>query len=929
MSTIRNLNIYLIQLVTLIHLTSSIMCPELCECVTLGSNNHNEEIKVSCEWSNIADVNSISSSQSVARLTIKCRNRNSSSIATTKLRPKMFQSFVKLRHLSIVNCHLDHKHLPNGVFDDLSSTLKTLHLEKLSTNDDDELIIESNSLATLKSLEKLTITSSKLRKLPTGELCSLKELKSLNLTDNYLTSIDNIGFSAGVDDGQCQNQIVILDLDKNQITKIENRTLNDYGSLRILRMNENSIQQILRDTFKRTKQLRHLHLSKNKLSNVDDLPFNLNSLDLSDNNIRIIPPTVSSHANVQHLNLSRNYIDVNTPFVFESTNQLTTLDLSFNNLHSIPSYLFSMNSSSIVELLLNNNEMRSLQSSSFKNLTNLKRLDLSNNKLSVIERRHFVGVDDLNHLSLHGNALSKLEENFFASIYRLTKLDLSRNIFIDIPKSLTVLKNLKELDISLNSISIIHPFLFVHLENLTDLSLSGNKLTTIERDTFEKMNKLVRLDLSDNAIERISTNSFDGAFNLRELLLQNNLVRDINGAFANLQRLHILNLSGNRVNHLDLTLLPHNLNVLTASNNSISQVTNFLPTIRTVNLRHVDFSYNKLEKLTSSMLPTSLESANFSRNEIHKLEIDVLNDKTNLTSLDLSFNKIQMLNQSSLTVKTPIAVATSSSSSSSSRNRFVVYLKENPFQCTCNMQWMKSAYAGGGNEVLFVGVPSIVDFDRLKCTTLNNDVFRPISNVSTSEFLCHYDSFCTEDCNCCEFDFCDCKNVCPTSCTCSVDATSTINNVECTRSSFGDSITVTETQIRSVPMYATNVRLDGLRLPRLIRNAFFGRYRLKQLYLNDSAIENIASKSFSGLTSLELLDLSDNSLVTLTGEEFFNAPKLSTLFLNGNKFESLDFNVFVNLPNLKYLTLHNNRFKTLPQAILVIDNSLHALTLSE
>lgn len=874
----------------------SIICPEWCECVSLDEGQH----YLRCEWPHIPDAQVFLSfpTDTVTRLTIHCKG---GTIPRSKYSAGMFDKFTKLRQLTIENCHSESKKLPKSFAFGLSQ-LKSLHLENLSLD-----IVDKGSLSDLERLEKLTL-SSNITKIPSNELCYLKDLKYLNLSGNELTNFADIGYT-NCDNEEPINQIVILDLDNNLVSKIHSNSLTNFRGLRILKMSNNSLREIPSGFFENASQLKEVYLNDNEISLINDLPSNLSVLDLSNNNLHMIPPALSSHSNLYKLNLSHNFIDSNSPFVIHHMNHLIDLDFSFNHLRTVNAN-FVVNLSNLTELRLENNEIRHLELRAFQNLTRLKRLNLANNKISTVKRYHFDGISELLYLNLHNNTISSLDGDIFAPILNLNSLILSKNLLLDVPAALYVLGNLENLNLEKNKISKVRKFVLDNLTNLRNLNLANNQISSLERNLFSKMKNLKRLDLSYNSIESLQSNCFDGAESLEEIYLQQNFIKNVANVFNSLNSLQFLNISENRIEKIDFNSLPPSLTTLLANSNQINHVTATLSASRgefVSNLRILDLSYNNLVELNGRMLPSSLERANFSNNVIKAINDDILRNKTNLVMLDLRKNILTNVTPTSLT--------------KDGDTRISVYLSDNPLICTCKIHWLKSLVSLSTQTNNLI----VADGDKLICSTLMHPLqIRPVVSVSDREFLCSYKVLCIDTCLCCEFDVCDCKNVCPDNCQCYFDAQNALNVVKCPNQTQE-----TMDHFKLLPMYATAIYFDGGNISRLYRSAFFGRYRLKQLFLNGSSIEIIKPKAFSGLTSLEIVDLSDNFLEQFVGNEFFNTPKIEAIFLNGNRLHFISIDAFNNLPNLKILTLHDNKLQTLPEAVIHFNGVFNALTLGK
>lgn len=291
----------------------------------------------------------------------------------------------------------------------------------------------------------------------------------------------------------------------------------------------------------------------------------------------------------------------------------------------------------------------------------------------------------------------------------------------------------------------------------------------------------------------------------------------------------------------------------------------------------------------------------------------------NLELLDLSHNELTDLNETSL------------------KSIQKIFLSGNPLKCGCNLNFLKSAPNG-----------KIADFNEIFCS----DVFSPknlkwnLAEIPAEKLLCEYEEFCTETCNCCEFKFCHCNNVCPAGCRCFRDARFQSNIVQCSRQRndperfdpqrYGPATNGPETNgperngpdtndpqnldperngqgtngpqnldperndpeisgeeiFGKIPEYATKLYLDGLKIPVLKAEFLLGRYQLKELYLNSSGILELESGALNSLTNLEILDLSENSLTILESSQFNRLPNLAVLKLQKNRLTRVESGIF-------------------------------------
>ncbi|CAG7818549.1 unnamed protein product, partial [Allacma fusca] len=198
--------------------------------------------------------------------------------------------------------------------------------------------------------------------------------------------------------------------------------------------------------------------------------------------------------------------------------------------------------------------------------------------------------------------------------------------------------------------------------------------------------------------------------------------------------------------------------------------------------------------------------------------------------------------------------------------------------------------------------PIIQDSEEVKCSLTFDRNLAPTSylTISSTQFLCKYESHCFSACSCCDFDACDCEMTCPQNCSCYHDQGWSNNLVDC--SGHGQTI------IPKIPMDVTELYLDGNVFPSLDSHAFIGRKNLRSLFLNGSHIEVIQNRTFHGLGQLRVLHLENNFLERLEGFEFQELEDLQELYLQQNSISWVNNSTFEGLTQLRVIFLHGNNF---------------------
>uniref|UniRef100_A0A8C5M2I8 Toll like receptor 7 n=1 Tax=Leptobrachium leishanense TaxID=445787 RepID=A0A8C5M2I8_9ANUR len=353
---------------------------------------------------------------------------------------------------------------------------------------------------------------------------------------------------------------------------------------------------------------------------------------------------------------------------------------------------------------LSQNNFFFVRSDDFMDLSFLKCLNLSGNAISqTLNGTEFSTLRNLKYLDFSNNRVDLLYQDAFRELTELEVLDLSYNKHYFLAEGITHmlnftanLKHLKKLMMNWNEISTAANNEMVS-QSLQTLEFKGNSLNILWHDGdkryvnfFKKLSKLSKLDISYNSLSFIGLDVFEG--------MPPNLIE--------------LNLTGNNLIVFDwgsLHLLK-NLQVLDLSDNSLTTVP------------------RELANCTNSIKKLILHN-----NQIKTLTPHFLRDVVQLKNLDLSDNKIEIIDQSSF----PENVLD---------NLDWLVLQGNPFKCTCDAIWLvswinrtKVAIPNLVTDVICDGPgahkgKSLVLLDLYTCRQNNYDVI--LYSIFTSFIMC-------------------------------------------------------------------------------------------------------------------------------------------------------------------------------------------------
>ncbi|XP_023745093.1 receptor-like protein EIX2 [Lactuca sativa] len=285
----------------------------------------------------------------------------------------------------------------------------------------------------------------------------------------------------------------------------------------------------------------------------------------------------STLSNIQHLDLSRNFLEGMVPPVLTNMSSLSVLDLSGNILNSSVPLM-----PNLLELDVSSNEFKQIEQIGIWRLCRLKKLSASFNNFDK----------EMSHAPKNSSECCQ---------YALEGLDLSSSLNGTIPDAFGRLVNLREIDLSSNGLIGPIPESLRRLWFLEVLDLSNNELTG-PIPTFQ--GKLCKLDLSYNQLNGSISESLGKFETLTKLYLgYNRLTGPIPTSLGRLVSLQSVSLTWNFLNGtipISLGKLAK-LHSLDVSNNSLEGVVFEAHFANHSMLKYLDTSYNT--KLTFNVSP--------------------------------------------------------------------------------------------------------------------------------------------------------------------------------------------------------------------------------------------------------------------------------------------------------------------------------------
>lgn len=378
------------------------------------------------------------------------------------------------------------------------------------------LDISSNDLTTIPAdafrlfpyLEILNLASNKITEMREDMFHGLINLKELDLHKNQISKLNPNAFSA-------LHNLRDLHLGDNLITNIPVELFANLTFLERLHLQKNLLNDIHPGTFTEMERLQLLNLSRNFIKTITDLTFSgmktLKRLVLSDNLISEFSVNAfKGLLTLDELQLRDNQIS-DLIFIYgnDFSGSLTSVNLSGNQITSVPSHVFPHNSN-LKQIDLSRNAIRKMGGNAFANL-NLESLMLQRNNLTEINRDMFKDAKRVSEINLSHNKISEILPGAFDSVRdNLLVMELRSNQLSQIhPGMFRGMRRLRVLNIAANVISVLDPGCFNDLEKLEELNLSGNKFTVLESSLLSGPTGLRKLYLVCNPLQKMIGFSFD------------------------------------------------------------------------------------------------------------------------------------------------------------------------------------------------------------------------------------------------------------------------------------------------------------------------------------------------------------------------------------------------------------------------------------
>uniref|UniRef100_A0A0N5ATT6 Leucine-rich repeat-containing protein let-4 n=1 Tax=Syphacia muris TaxID=451379 RepID=A0A0N5ATT6_9BILA len=363
------------------------------------------------------------------------------------------------------------------------------------------------------------------------------------------------------------------------------------------------------------------------------------------------------------------------PLVVEQLkkNPLEIRELYLENANIVQIGRYAFRNLRIKKLVLDNNRIRALHPDAFRGLESvMQELSISHNKLTQVPTDALIGMRALSIISFRCNQIGDINTPLFRNVSNLIDLDLGCNSICNIegPDAFSdVRQTLQNLILDNNCMKTIPIEALKNLDNLIGLHIKYNQIEKLEKGQLNNLTSLALLTLTGNQINTIETNIMDDPKNLKYLFLGSNKISKLlEGALGQFNQVQVIDLSYNEISEITVDMFSglENLQNLNLEGNGIKDIAP--GAFATTPLLLLWLPKNCLTSVTTEMFQGApfLRQVSLAHNNIRTIQPLSFAHLANLHTLDLSYNKLEVVQQGEIT----------------GSNHLTVRLQENPMVCS-------------------------------------------------------------------------------------------------------------------------------------------------------------------------------------------------------------------------------------------------------
>ncbi|XP_055942289.1 leucine-rich repeat-containing protein 40-like [Argiope bruennichi] len=348
----------------------------------------------------------------------------------SKNKLKSLPSLMEMLH------HLEQLYIQHNNITELPILTNCKSLKEIHAGFNSIKTLSTEFLEAISNIKLLDLRDNKISEIP-DTICSLQALERLDISNNALSSLP---FTLGT-----LPHLKFLSIDGNPMRTIR-RDIIQRGTVQLLRWLRSRIEDpsLVRNMSRLSCEVDG---AQNNTSNCDVDKYavkSTRSLPLSNKNMTSIPKDVietARDAEVTTVDLSKNSI-TSIPDEFEMVlSKLTELNLGYNKLNSIPSFIGL--GQHLQYLDLRNNQLQTLPAE-IANLSSLREINICYNRFHSLPSALY-GLKKLEIILASDNQIEDIDANGLSQIPTLAVLDLHNNSIKVVPPELGNLRQLRSL----------------------------------------------------------------------------------------------------------------------------------------------------------------------------------------------------------------------------------------------------------------------------------------------------------------------------------------------------------------------------------------------------------------------------------------------------------------------------------------------------
>lgn len=322
--------------------------------------------------------------------------------------------------------------------------------------------------------------------------------------------------------------LTYLSLAYNHLEEIPRHVFSHMPKIITMDLADGNVQRIYSDDFRNMNELQHLILLNNQIKTIEknSIPRTIRNIHLGRNHLKTLNGTLRDKEFIELLLINDNYLETLDSELPINSIYLRSLLAQHNRLQNLTQDISKFHNLDAV--FIYSNELKSLNGV-FRDATKLQTLVAYDNQIEHLASDEFLRATELQELQLSNNNIKATNKSLL-TLQKLRVCNLSKNLIAEFSlNEIRGLKNLQIIDLSYNHIDKITGRLDNMVEQdlyFDELRLDHNLLKTLD-GAMTNLNRLRTLNLSFNQLKGISPDDLIGLEDLESLDVSHNYLQTL------------------------------------------------------------------------------------------------------------------------------------------------------------------------------------------------------------------------------------------------------------------------------------------------------------------------------------------------------------------------------------------------------------------